>query len=203
MTVAIIDYGAGNLRSAAKAFEVASARSGRPETVTVTRDPETVAKAFDVGVGGVSTFQVGGKVNPSHGSPATVDARVAALSDGEYVCTGPMNRGARAGIGRAALLRAGNVEIGVAEGRASVNDPAMLETLGVDWRSKRVLALKVKGHFRAAFGEHVGAIVDAEAQGAAPTDLTSVPFAAVERPVFPLDEVEWEPGRQTVGEPHE
>ena len=42
MSVAIIDYGSGNLHSAAKAFERASRSMETPEKVVVTRDPDTV-----------------------------------------------------------------------------------------------------------------------------------------------------------------
>ena len=45
MTVAIIDYGAGNLRSAEKAFEHAIAARGGRERVAITSDPAIVAKA--------------------------------------------------------------------------------------------------------------------------------------------------------------
>ena len=162
-------------------------------------DPETVEQAFALGAGGLGSFRLGGKVNPAHGGPVEVEGEVLTLSSGEYVARGPMLRGKRASMGRACLLRAGNVMIGAAEGRASVNDPAMLEVLGVDWRALRVLALKVKGHFRAAFGSEVAAIFDAEAPGAAPTDLGSVPYRRVNRPVFPLDEVEWRPADHATG----
>lgn len=172
-----------------------------PESfVGVIYDPETVARAFGVGVGGEARFRVGGKVNPELGAPVELRAEVLTLTDGGYVVRGPMLRGSRASIGRACLLRAGNVLVGVAEGRASVNDPAILETLGVDWRSLRLLALKVKGHFRAAFGGEVAAIFDAEAPGAAPTDLAGVPYRRVPRPVFPLDDVEWSPQDHRWGE---
>ena len=56
MTVALIDYGAGNLRSAAKAFERMIAESGRGETVTVTADPEVVARADRVVLPGDGAF---------------------------------------------------------------------------------------------------------------------------------------------------
>jgi len=161
-------------------------------------DPDSVGQAITLGLGGKGKFRVGGKINPQHGGPAEVEAEVIMLSEGNYVCKGPMLRGTRTGIGRAALLRSGNVEIAVAEGRSSVNDPAMLEILGVNWQAKQILALKVKGHFRAAFGHLVGTIINAEAPGAAPTDLNSVPLRAVTRPIFPLDEVDWQPDK-TIG----
>ena len=45
MTIAIIDYDAGNLRSAEKAFQRAIRESGRREDVVITTDPEAVARA--------------------------------------------------------------------------------------------------------------------------------------------------------------
>ena len=41
MSVAIIDYGSGNLHSAAKAFERAARGMENPAKIVVTRDPET------------------------------------------------------------------------------------------------------------------------------------------------------------------
>ena len=45
MSVAIIDYGSGNLHSAAKAFERAARSMEQPEEIVVTRDPEAVFRA--------------------------------------------------------------------------------------------------------------------------------------------------------------
>jgi imidazole glycerol-phosphate synthase subunit HisH len=56
MTVAVIDYGSGNLHSAAKALERASRESGANESILVTRDPEAVRKAERVVLPGVGAF---------------------------------------------------------------------------------------------------------------------------------------------------
>ncbi len=56
MSVAIIDYGSGNLRSAAKAFERAVREAGRSDPVIVTADPEDVRKAERVVLPGVGAF---------------------------------------------------------------------------------------------------------------------------------------------------
>jgi len=56
MNVAIIDYGAGNLRSAEKAFQFAIGKAGLRETVTVTSDPEIVARADRVVLPGDGAF---------------------------------------------------------------------------------------------------------------------------------------------------
>jgi len=55
-TVAIIDYGSGNLRSAAKAFERMAAESGLARTITVTADAAAVAAADRVVLPGVGAF---------------------------------------------------------------------------------------------------------------------------------------------------
>ncbi|MCY4405099.1 MAG: imidazole glycerol phosphate synthase subunit HisH [Rhodospirillaceae bacterium] len=56
MTTAIIDYGSGNLRSAAKAFERAAADATPTESVLVTDDPERVRKAERIVLPGVGAF---------------------------------------------------------------------------------------------------------------------------------------------------
>lgn len=56
MSVAIIDYGSGNLRSAAKAFEHAAHSHPHTHDVSVTYDPEVVAKADRIVLPGVGAF---------------------------------------------------------------------------------------------------------------------------------------------------
>ena len=54
-SVALIDYGSGNLRSAEKALQKAAAGLSRPATVVATDDPDRIAKALD-GFKGVRRF---------------------------------------------------------------------------------------------------------------------------------------------------
>lgn len=56
MLTAIIDYGSGNLRSAAKAFERAAGNRGGDERVVVTSDPDEVARADRVVLPGQGAF---------------------------------------------------------------------------------------------------------------------------------------------------
>jgi glutamine amidotransferase len=55
-TVALIDYGSGNLRSAEKALLVAARRLSAPPRVLTTSDPELVANADRVVLPGVGAF---------------------------------------------------------------------------------------------------------------------------------------------------
>jgi imidazole glycerol-phosphate synthase subunit HisH len=56
MTTVIIDYGSGNLRSAAKAFERAAAEGGTGERILVTGDVDAVRRADRVVLPGVGAF---------------------------------------------------------------------------------------------------------------------------------------------------
>ena len=56
MSVAIIDYGSGNLHSAAKAFERASRSMEEPQKIMVTRDPDAVFRADRIVLPGVGAF---------------------------------------------------------------------------------------------------------------------------------------------------
>ena len=55
-TVTIIDYGSGNLRSAAKAFERAAREAGTGDEIVVTDDVEAVRRADRIVLPGVGAF---------------------------------------------------------------------------------------------------------------------------------------------------
>ncbi len=56
MSVAIVDYGSGNLHSAAKAFERAAQDAGLQQPILVTNDPGVVASTDRVVLPGVGAF---------------------------------------------------------------------------------------------------------------------------------------------------
>ena len=56
MSVAIIDYGSGNLHSAKKAFETAAAQAGLDLPILLTSDPEMIRRADRVVLPGVGAF---------------------------------------------------------------------------------------------------------------------------------------------------
>ncbi len=75
MSVAIVDYGSGNLHSAHKAFERAAREAGLTCEVLVTADPGKVARAEHIVLPGVGAF-----ADCRHGLDA-VSGMVAALED--------------------------------------------------------------------------------------------------------------------------
>ena len=82
MTVAIIDYGSGNLHSAAKAFERAARSMEDPQAIKVTRDPDAVYRADRIVLPGVGAF-----ADCRRGVDA-VDGRVQLPLDGQLLGRG-------------------------------------------------------------------------------------------------------------------
>lgn len=56
MLVAVIDYGSGNLASAARALRLAAERLGKNAVIEITSDPETVARADRIVLPGQGAF---------------------------------------------------------------------------------------------------------------------------------------------------
>ncbi len=79
MTVTIIDYGSGNLRSAAKAFERAVREAGLSDEIAVTGDADLVRKADRIVLPGVGAF--GDCKRGLDAVPGMIDALTEAVFD--------------------------------------------------------------------------------------------------------------------------
>jgi imidazole glycerol-phosphate synthase subunit HisH len=79
MQAVIIDYGSGNLRSAAKAFERAARESGSAMEVKVSADPRDVAAASHIVLPGVGAFA--DCMNGLSSLPGMVDALTRAVRE--------------------------------------------------------------------------------------------------------------------------
>jgi glutamine amidotransferase len=79
MQAVIIDYGSGNLRSAAKAFERATRESGASMPITVSADPRAVAAATHVVLPGVGAFA--DCMRGVAGVPGMIDALTRAVQE--------------------------------------------------------------------------------------------------------------------------
>jgi imidazole glycerol-phosphate synthase subunit HisH len=79
--IALIDYGSGNLRSAAKALERAAAETGIEATIVLTDDPAQVRTADRIVLPGVGAFgQCASALRAIEGMEPTLDWAVNALA---------------------------------------------------------------------------------------------------------------------------
>ena len=139
-------------------------------------DPDSVEQCIAAGVGATVDLTLGGKTDELHGPPLPVRAYVRAISDGRYVNEGPMMAGLPVDLGPTAVLA-------VAIRRSTVLVTSKAETPidlnvfrahGIEPERARVIALKGKGHFRAAFEPIAERVVLVEGPG-----ISGIRFPAI------------------------
>jgi microcystin degradation protein MlrC len=166
--------------------------------IAIVRDPEVVRKAIAAGPGGKIAVDLGGKTDRLHGDPLPVRAHVKLLSDGRYVNDGPMMAGLTVDLGPTALLlcepafgpSAPPVEVLVTTRAETPVDLNVFRCHGIEPTRHRVLGLKGKGHFRAAYEPIARRVVLVEGPGTTGADLSRLTFRKVRRPIWPLDPAE-------------
>ncbi|WP_433695643.1 M81 family metallopeptidase [Paraburkholderia phenoliruptrix] len=158
-------------------------------------DPQAVAALMAAGVGSTVTITVGNKVESSAikpRAPVAMTGVVRALTDGEYVISGPTYTGQRAHMGRAAVLDTGAVKLVVTEHTHEPWDLGVFESVGIDPRRARFLLLKSRMYCRPVFVPISAGLVECDSRGVTSSDYGLFAFRNVKRPVFPLDpHAEW------------
>ncbi len=155
-------------------------------------DQEAVAICMSAGPGSTLRLRFGGKTDRLHGDPIEIDAYVRLLSDGHYVNEGPMMAGVPVDLGPTAVLVIAGIEVLVTSRAETPIDLNVFRRFGIEPTSKSVIALKGKGHFRAAFEPICSRVILLEGPGITGADLSRLPFAHLTRPIWPLDpNVEW------------
>jgi len=159
----------------------------RDAALALIADPESVARCIAAGVGSIVDLRLGGKIDRLHGAPLPVRGYVRMLSDGRYVNRGPMHAGVPVDLGRTAVVACDSVAVLVTERAETPIDINIFRTHGIEPTNLRVIALKGKGHFRAAFEPIAERVVLVEGPGISGADLSRLDFRHVRRPIWPLD----------------
>ncbi|WP_270938075.1 M81 family metallopeptidase [Falsiroseomonas oryzae] len=136
-------------------------------------DAESAEACHAAGEGAAVSLALGGR---SDGVPLQVEARVLKLSDGRFLCTGPMAGGNLAELGPTALIGIGGVVAIVTSRKMQAYDQALFRHLGVEPAAQRILALKSSVHFRADFQPIAEAVLVAAAPGPVVADPATLPF---------------------------
>jgi microcystin degradation protein MlrC len=153
-------------------------------------DPEAVAALFAAGVGETVTLGVGNKLSGGAAKPrppVILTGVVRALTDGEYVISGPTYTGQRAHMGRAAVLDMGVAKIVLTERTHEPWDLGVFESVGIDPRRATFLILKSRMYCRPVFAPIAHGLVECDSRGVTSSDFGLFEFRNVQRPVYPLD----------------
>jgi microcystin degradation protein MlrC len=150
-------------------------------------DPDAADTLYSTVVGNAAEVTLGGKSDISFGAPLRLEGQVIAVSDGNMVHDGPMNRGVAINLGKSALFRVGGIDIVVTSRKAQVYDLQHFRFLGAEPADYDVLVVKSAHHFRAAFEPIARAVELVDAGGLTSRNYRDLPYRRVRRPVYPLD----------------
>ncbi|MFB6299793.1 MAG: M81 family metallopeptidase [Halobacteriales archaeon] len=156
-------------------------------------DPAVVDQCVEAGVGERVTVDLGGKTDPSHGEPiADLDAYVKAITDGEFVNTGPMGTGRENHMGRTIRLQCGaddGVEVIVTEHRHQPLDAEIWRHVGIQPERLKVLVVKSTNHYRADYEPMASEVIPIDSPGAYAIDPRRFEYENIPRPKYPIDEM--------------
>jgi microcystin degradation protein MlrC len=147
-------------------------------------DPSSVRSAFSAGKGAKLALRIGGKAGPSGGGPLEVNVEVLEIAPEALQSWA----GTRVTLGMAASVRIGRVEVVLSSIRDQAYGPDLFSNLGVDPRSKRIVAVKSAQHFLAGFQPLARAVFLLSGGGPLEVDFRRIPYRHVHRPKWPLDE---------------
>ncbi len=150
-------------------------RGLRDVGIALIYDPAAAEAAHIAGEGNTITIGLGGKMLPGH-TPHTDAYRVAGLFDGEFEATGPMAKGMILDLGKLALLEIDGIHISVSSTRIQAADQAVFTLFGLDPTKLKILVLKSFIHYRAAFEEIAGKIIEVETPGAEFDNPAGMPY---------------------------
>ena len=151
-------------------------------------DPEVAAAAHSAGTGATLRVHLGGKHDRLHGDPLDLTVHVKSLTDGQFKLSTPMGQGSLVALGKMARLVCDGIDIVVASKRTQVLDPEPFLLHGIDVGRCRIVGLKSSAHFRAGFSATAKHIVTADPPGITTSNLATLPYRQLRRPIYPLDE---------------
>jgi microcystin degradation protein MlrC len=155
--------------------------------IAVIADPESVAKAVEAGIGNRVQLNVGGKTDTQHGAPVALTGYVKTLSDGRFILKGPMGRGTIGQMGTTAVIQVGGIEIILTERRIQPYDAEVLRSVGIEPKTRKLIALKSAVHFRADYTPIAHQVLDVDTPGVHSPNLFSYDYQKLRHPIYPLD----------------
>jgi microcystin degradation protein MlrC len=156
-------------------------------------DAAAVAVACNAGVGQQVTVQIGGTLAPQYFKPVAYSGYVKSLYDGIFRFKGQGMRGVVHRMGRTAVLVHEGIHLVVMERGVTQWDPELYRSSGLEPTDARMVQVKSPAAFRAAYKDIADEIIIVDAPGAASPKLTALSWRRLGRPIYPLDDLAFEP----------
>ncbi|GAA5128681.1 M81 family metallopeptidase [Luteolibacter yonseiensis] len=144
-------------------------------------DADAVSICAGAGTGDLLNLTLGGKLDPIHGKPLEVTARLVSMTEGDPVA------------GRQAVVRCGGIHIILTELRKPFHKRQDFLTMGLDPLEHTITIVKI-GYLEPELKAMAAGHLLVLSPGAVQPLLTSIDYKNLKRPIYPLDrDFEWQP----------
>lgn len=161
------------------------------QACVIINDLEAVAILQNATVGLTITLTLGGKGSCLDPGPLTLDVTLLSRSDGAFTLEDRHSHMAALGIhvqmGPSAVVRSGGLTILITSKKTAPFDLGQLRSQGIDPAALRYIGVKAAVAHRQAYDRVAVASYTVSTPGPCPSDLTTLPYRHVRRPIFPLD----------------
>lgn len=148
--------------------------------------PRAVARLVEAGVGARVTLPLGGEATPFF-TPLEVTGTVLRIAEGRVSLRDNHQR--EIDMGRTVVFEAGPVVLLLSELRGVGGDlPDVWRAFGVDPAGARMAVLKTASNFQ-YFASITSQVLRVDTPGPGQSDIASLPWRRLPRPIYPLDEV--------------
>lgn len=154
-------------------------------------DPESVQKCIGAGVGATAEIELGGKTDKFHGNPIKLKAYVKSITDGQFIQSSPMGKGARVHLGPSVRIQTNGIDIIVCSVKAQVLDEEIFLIHGIDIRKYKIVGLKSSQHFRAGFDSISSKIITVDSPGLSTMDFTVFDYTNLKTKLFPFHDISY------------
>ena len=156
-------------------------------------DPEFAKRAHAAGVGAEIEGEIGAKLDARYSRPISIRASVERLSDGSFTAKGPAFHGRKFCMGETAVLKIRRLRIVAASKPVMMIDPELYRSQGVNPEDQDAVGVKSPLLFRAAYNSISNAVLHLDMPGPCRGRLERVEFNKIGRPIYPVDDFEWDP----------
>lgn len=151
-------------------------------------DEYAAQHAFEVGVGNTGEFSLGGRYEPRFQKPLMVKAYVRSLHDGKHPNTLAQKK--VHDTGKTAVLQIGNIDIAVCSKEGKSTNPRSYEVLGINPREYQLVVVKSATQYKTEYSKFTTLFYPTDTPGSSTANLISLPYINVNRPLYPLDNIE-------------
>jgi len=163
-----------------------------PDAAVAIDDPEAVMQIASLPIGSRASLEIGGKGNRLDAGPLLLEVELLRVSDGKFELEDKQSHlaamaGDRFDMGPCAVVRhAGRLTILLTSRKTPPFDLGQWRSQGVDPEKLSVIVVKAAVAHRRAYDRIAARMYWVDTPGPCTSDLRSLPYRNVRRPIFPL-----------------